>query len=62
MTPNLVANVLRVSRRGHGLKFAGLLLSARRRSAQQARVLLEQVERAMAANGNEALAACQART
>ncbi len=46
-----VANVLRVARRGRGLKFAGLLLSARRRGAQQARRLLARLEQAMAANG-----------
>jgi hypothetical protein len=50
MKPGVVANVVRVGRRGRGLKFAGTLLSARQRSAQQARGLLERVEQAMAAN------------
>ncbi len=50
MKTGVVANVLRVGRRGHGLKFAGTLLSARQRSAKQARMLLHQVELATAAN------------
>lgn len=51
MNGGVVANVLRVGRRGRGLKFAGLLLTARHRTAKQARTLLGRVEQAMAANG-----------
>ena len=51
MKLGVVANVLRVARRGRGLKFAGLLLSARRRGAQQARRLLARLEQAMRARG-----------
>ncbi len=50
MDPGAVANILRVGRRGRALKFAGTLLSARRRSATQARRLLERMEQAMPAN------------
>jgi radical SAM superfamily enzyme YgiQ (UPF0313 family) len=57
MTPGVVANVIRVARRGRGLKFAGLILSARRKGAQQARRLLAQLEQAMAANGETPKAA-----
>ena len=46
---DVVAHVLRVSRRGRGLKFAATLLAARQRAARQARMLLGRVERAMAA-------------
>jgi radical SAM superfamily enzyme YgiQ (UPF0313 family) len=49
------AHVLGVGRRGRGLKFAGLLLAARHRTAKQARVLLGRVEQAMAANGETPL-------
>jgi len=51
MRLGVVANVLGVARRGRGLKFAGLLLSARRRGAQQARRLLARLEQAMRARG-----------
>jgi radical SAM superfamily enzyme YgiQ (UPF0313 family) len=51
MSAEVVGRILRVGRRGHGLKFAGLLLAARRRGARQARILLKQVEQAMAATG-----------
>ena len=44
-----ISRMLRVGHRGHGLKFASLILTARRRSARQARKLLRQVEQAMAA-------------
>jgi hypothetical protein len=47
--------VLRVGRRGRGLKFAATLLSARQKGAKQARMLLHRVEQAMAANGEKAL-------
>jgi len=51
MRPAAVANVVRIARRGRGLKFAGLLLAARQRGAKQARVLLARLEEAMAAHG-----------
>jgi hypothetical protein len=51
-----VANVVRVGRRGRGLKFAGLLLAARQRGAKKARMLLARLEQAMAANGETTLA------
>jgi hypothetical protein len=51
MSPGCVAHALRVGRRGHALEFAAALLSARQRTAQQARMLLNRVERAMAASG-----------
>lgn len=57
MDAGVIANVLRVGRRGQGLKFAGLLLAARRRGAQQAHLLLDRLERAMAAAGEPPLAA-----
>jgi len=50
-----VAHVLRVGHRGHGLKFATTLLSARQRAARQARMLLDRVERAMTANAEPPL-------
>ena len=50
MTCGVVANVLRVGRRGRGLRFAGLLLSARQRGARQARMLLARLEQAIATN------------
>ena len=55
MKSGVVANVLRVGRRGRGLKFAATLLSARHKGAKQARMLLNRVEQAMAANGEKAL-------
>ena len=42
------SRILRVGCRGHGLKFATLILTARQRSARQARKLLRQVEQVMA--------------
>ena len=39
-----VSRILRVGYRGHALRFAGLVLTARQRSARQARHLLQQVE------------------
>lgn len=48
-----IAHVLRVGRRGRGLKFAATLLSARHRSAKQARTLLERVRLVMAGNNVE---------
>jgi radical SAM superfamily enzyme YgiQ (UPF0313 family) len=45
-----VSHILRVGYRGRGLKFAATALSARQRSARQARMLLKQVERAKVAN------------
>ena len=50
MKHDCVSHILRVGYRGHGLKFAGTILYARQRSARQARMLLKQVEQAMAAN------------
>jgi radical SAM superfamily enzyme YgiQ (UPF0313 family) len=44
-----VSHILRVGRRGHALRFAATLLAARERSVRQARMLLRQVEQAMAA-------------
>jgi len=44
-----VSRILGVGRRGNGLQAAATILYARQRSASQARALLEQVERAMAA-------------
>jgi radical SAM superfamily enzyme YgiQ (UPF0313 family) len=41
-----VSRILRVGYRGHALRFAALVLTARRRSARQARRLLRQVEHA----------------
>jgi hypothetical protein len=51
MSCDAVAHVLRVGRRGRGLKFAATLLSARERAARQARMLLGRVERVMAVSG-----------
>jgi hypothetical protein len=45
-----VSRILRVGYRGRALGFAGLFLTARQRSARQGRMLLRQVEQAMAAN------------
>jgi len=50
MKHDIVFHILRVGYRGDGLKFAATLLSARQRSARQARMLLKQVEQAIAAN------------
>jgi radical SAM superfamily enzyme YgiQ (UPF0313 family) len=51
MNCDAVAHVLRVGRRGRGLKFAATLLSARERAVRQARMLLGRVERVMAVSG-----------
>lgn len=48
-----VSHIVRVGHRGHGLKFAGTVLYARQRSVKQARLLLQQVEQAMATNEGE---------
>lgn len=53
MRCDAVAHVLRVGRRGRALRFAATLLSARQRSAKQARMLLDRVGQAMTANGGE---------
>lgn len=45
-----VSRILGVGYRGRALKFAALVLTARQRSARQARMLLRQVEQAMVAN------------
>ena len=50
-----VSRILRVGGRGRAWKFAGLFLTARQRSTRQARLLLRQVEQAMAANGKPEL-------
>lgn len=55
MKCDAVAHVLRAGRRGRGLKFAATLLSARQRAAKQARMLLDRVERAMAAKAETPL-------
>ena len=47
----IVSDILRVGYRGRALRFAGLLLAGRQRSARQARMLLRQVEQAMVASG-----------
>jgi radical SAM superfamily enzyme YgiQ (UPF0313 family) len=49
-----VSQILRVGYRGRALRFAGLLLAGRQRSARQARMLLRQVEQAMVASGQTA--------
>ncbi len=49
----VVAHVLRVGRRGGALKFAAMILSARRRFVKQARTLLGRVEQAMVADKGE---------
>ena len=54
MEPGTVSRILRVGYRGRALRFAGLLLTARHRSARQARLLLRQVEQAMRASGQTA--------
>ena len=48
-----VSHIVRVGYRGHGLKFAGTILYACQRSVKQARLLLQQVEQAMATNEGE---------
>jgi radical SAM superfamily enzyme YgiQ (UPF0313 family) len=45
-----VSQILRVGYRGRALRFAMLVLTARQRSARQARMLLRQVEQAMSVN------------
>jgi radical SAM superfamily enzyme YgiQ (UPF0313 family) len=50
MEYDVVSHVLRVGFRAHAPKFAAMLLAVRRRSVRQARMLLKQVEEAMAAN------------
>lgn len=50
-----VGHALHVGRRGHALKFAATLLSARHRTAKQARTLLARVEQAMAENAETPL-------
>ena len=49
MKHDFVSHILRVGAKGNGLKFAGTILYARQRAARQARMLLKQVEQAMAA-------------
>jgi radical SAM superfamily enzyme YgiQ (UPF0313 family) len=53
MKHDCVSHILRVGSRGHGLKFAGTILYARQRGTRQARMLLQQVEQAMAENKGE---------
>ncbi len=53
MKPDYVSHILRVGYRGHGLKLAGLVLYARQRAVRQARMLLKQVDQAIAANAGE---------
>ena len=50
MNYDSVSHILRVGYRGRALKFAALLLGARLRAFRQARMLLKQVEQAMAAD------------
>jgi len=50
MKHDCVSNILHTGNRGNGLKFAGTVLYARRRAARQARMLMQQVEQAMAAD------------
>jgi radical SAM superfamily enzyme YgiQ (UPF0313 family) len=45
-----VSQIMCIGRRGRGLKFAGTMLFVRKRLAGQARMLLKQVEQAMAVN------------
>jgi len=49
MKHDSISHILRVGYRRHGLKFATTMLFVRQRLAMQARVLLKQVEQAMAA-------------
>ncbi|MCW5555908.1 MAG: B12-binding domain-containing radical SAM protein [Verrucomicrobiae bacterium] len=62
--PGTIARILRVGRHGRALGFATLVLRSRQRSARQARMLLRQVERAMAAgvDGQTRTACCTADT
>ena len=53
MKREAIAHVLRVGRRGRALKFAAMVLSARRRTVKQAQTLLDRVEQAMAANDGQ---------
>ncbi len=48
--PAAVSRILRVGCRARAVRFAGLVLTARQRSARQARTLLRQVEQVMVAN------------
>lgn len=50
LKPDGVSHVLRVGYRGQGLKLAGTVLYARQRAVRQARMLLKQVDQAIAAN------------
>jgi len=50
MNASGVSRILRVAKRGKGLRFAGTVLYARQRAASQTRMLLKQVEQAMAAS------------
>jgi radical SAM superfamily enzyme YgiQ (UPF0313 family) len=50
MKHDSISHILRVGYRGHGLKFAAMMLSVRQRLAKQSRMLLKQVEQAMVAN------------
>jgi radical SAM superfamily enzyme YgiQ (UPF0313 family) len=50
MSTDMVSHVLRVGYRARALGVATMLLAARRRCVRQARMLLKQVEQAMAAN------------
>ncbi|HEY5973393.1 MAG TPA: radical SAM protein [Geobacteraceae bacterium] len=50
LSHNSVSQVLRVGKRGNGLKFAGTVLYARRRAVSQARKLHQQVGQVMATN------------
>jgi radical SAM superfamily enzyme YgiQ (UPF0313 family) len=47
-----VFHIVRVGKRGNGLKFAGTVLYARQRAASQTRMLLRQVEQAMAVDSS----------
>lgn len=49
MRPGRITHILGVGRRGRGVKFAGTVLFVRHRLARQARALLKQVDRAVAA-------------
>ena len=49
MHPGKITHILGVGHRGRGVKFAGTVLFVRHRLARQARALLEQVDRAVAA-------------
>jgi hypothetical protein len=53
MKHDSVSHILRIGYRGHGLKFAAMMLSVRQRLAKQGRMLLKQVEQAMVANLNK---------